>query len=131
MIAENAYYYSPDYQLYEIDDEVNKPIREHADELPPWTDGKKWSENEDDISKYLNTDFGGKNISLSFTSDSAVLGMLVLSDASGRVYRSSSFSGETGEEVSASINYAGLRKGAYVIHVKINSNVYKCTFYID
>lgn len=130
-VAEDACYFAPDYQKFNMDDDINGAVREMAGDMPSWGDERKWSDKDDDISQYIATDRDGRNISLSFRSDVPVSGMLILSDVPGRVYRSSAFAGSAGEQVSAGINYAGLRKGSYVIHVKINTKTYKCTFYID
>lgn len=131
IISSTTYYCDPDFQRYNITDDPNTIIRTNVENSNLDICKDRWKKQDNDISRFVKNESGSGKVSISFMADEPVTGMLILSDAPGRVYRTESFSGGTGEQVNASVNYAGLRKGAYVLHVKLNTNIYQCTVYVE
>lgn len=130
VLSQRTFYCSTETQSQYNPDEPNSLLRENNNKTKNrHSSSNKWTETTEDVSDFFSYDKENKNISFTYSSDTATSGMVILADVLGRIYKTVNFSGNASETTSVSINYAAFGYNQYILFVKINGKTYKCSFY--
>lgn len=117
------YYCPPEEQLYLALDDENRQYREEMQQSGNGNNGGSDATGAN-ITYHVTQNKDARRLTVDFSLSERQQVDFILSDPRGVVHRSLSRTGEAGVSQTVDINYGGLRRGQYVLYIRVNGKQY-------